>query len=588
MEYFDSKVSSTTSNESCCDNCRNGSSSKQLSDVYNEVDNDGNFDFTENALLFLRTMELTNRKSLAIAVLRGSGTKDTLRYVEHDLFAKGKLFPKEYWDLLVQQLQRNEYLQVKRLPPPFKSTVELSQKACDWMQNTPIKSLVLKVIPEMLKYMPRKRKHRPDMKTDVVVAGTSSSSSSKSIETIKCVDKSKDKDLENILIAIRSILAEHFDCPPFTIASNAAIEQMIKMKAKTIDEFKSTAFDGFSLAKIEKFAKYFIDGIVKFQNEEFDMEKLLKENPIEETSMTSTDQKLFNCILGDLSIEEIEIMLELDNKTIIDKMIQIIRSGKIITKKHLKNLINIKDEIINYVKTRITFSDYEKIKMNELSISLFTSNTNISENQFLLAMEYWNIRWHLNALNIIYYDKDQQTFENVNLLLKNNIIEKRNSQPSNSNVNSPSTAHITSLSLPDISKSNNIEDKKSSMVKLSSDTPKSTPSQLQMEESEHMDNTATNINLTEKKMAQKVIDNNNRSESIVDLKSNASKSMNNRKVVNIRVRPKSNVVYDSDSESNDSDGVVKNTQKRHLPVWLTECKHEKTTQSTKKKKKFNI
>lgn len=259
LEYFESHGNSSAANPKCCDNCIRGSSSQQLSKVYSSVDDEGNFDFTENASLFLQAMELASRSRLAIAVLRGSRSKDTASFDKSEIFGKGKLYPKEYWDLLIQQLQRNGFLQMKRLPPPYKSTIETTPLSHSWMRKAPAERLILRVIPEMYRYLPKKRRHYPEMKVDVVTAGVVTA-----IKTVKTADNSKDKQLEIILNAIRSALAESSDCQPFFVASNAAIQQMIDKKPRNIDAFKSSIFDGFSVAKTMKFAQAFVDGIAMF------------------------------------------------------------------------------------------------------------------------------------------------------------------------------------------------------------------------------------------------------------------------------------------------------------------------------------
>ena len=73
-----------------------------------------------------------------------------------------------------------------------------------------------------------------------------------------------DKHLEEILLGIRAVLAENSDVMPYLVATNLAIQQMVQKKPISAKEFKSYVIDGFSVAKMDKFASYFVNGIIKF------------------------------------------------------------------------------------------------------------------------------------------------------------------------------------------------------------------------------------------------------------------------------------------------------------------------------------
>lgn len=216
------------------------------------MDDDGNHDFTDHALLFLNALQLTEKTQLAVALLRGSKLKEISKFFSHEMFGKGKLHPKAYWDALIQQLQRNGYLQLKKMPPPFRSVRKISRMGYDWMDEAPGRKLILKVIPEMFDFMPKKKNYL----TNVNAAGSSTAAG--------VSNGDDDKMLEHILFSIRSAMAEHCDCAPFAIATNAAIHQMVEKKPVNKFDFKCALIDGFSLARITKFASSFIDAIVKY------------------------------------------------------------------------------------------------------------------------------------------------------------------------------------------------------------------------------------------------------------------------------------------------------------------------------------
>lgn len=278
MQYFGSDTSHIKPRTNCCDNCDSGSSRITLSDTYEGIDNDGNYDFTENAYLLLRSMEITSKVAVAISVLRGSEEKRAIEFKnEKEIYGAGKIWPKEYWSHLVDQLKSSDYITLKKLPLPYRPIQILSPKGIAWLRQKPKPRIILKVKPQMLQYLKKKKKV---IMINVLEPSASSKSPVKMQREVNKVQASpvaplesddyqnemelSDKHLGEILLGIRAVLAENSDCMPYLVATDKAIERMVEKKPVSIKEFKSYAIDGFSLAKIDKFAAFFVDGIIKF------------------------------------------------------------------------------------------------------------------------------------------------------------------------------------------------------------------------------------------------------------------------------------------------------------------------------------
>lgn len=245
--------------------------------MYEKIDDKGFYDFTENGYLLLKAMQITSKSSVAIPVLRGSGEKKAMEFKhEKEIFGAGKIWPKEYWNALIQQLKTNDYFTTKPMPQPYRPLLIISPKGYDWLRTPNRHRLFLKAIPEMFQFFVKKRKP---------AINNNSIPSTSSIEKIpvktldrELIEKAKieedssyklevemsDQHLEEILLGIRTVLAENSDCMPYLVASNTAIKQMVEKKPVSVKEFKAYMIDGFSVAKIEKFAALFIDGIIKF------------------------------------------------------------------------------------------------------------------------------------------------------------------------------------------------------------------------------------------------------------------------------------------------------------------------------------
>lgn len=277
MEYFGSDASHIRPRKNCCDNCDNGSSRFTLSDKYEGIDDDGNYDFTDNAYLLLKATKITNKVAVAITVLRGSSEKRALDFKNNkDVYGAGKIWSKEYWSHLVDQLREFEYITIKKLPLPYRPIQIVSPKGLAWLQTERRERLILKAKPEMYQYFKNKKpivhnnnwpgastSIKPILNAQVEVKNQTEFEPEEDDDYQMQAEKS-DKHLEEVLLGIRAVLAENSDCMPYLVASNIAIQQMVAKKPVSIKEFKHCVIDGFSIAKIDKFATYFINGVIKF------------------------------------------------------------------------------------------------------------------------------------------------------------------------------------------------------------------------------------------------------------------------------------------------------------------------------------
>lgn len=280
LEYFGSDTSTVQPRKNCCDNCDRGSSSIKLSDQYENLDDNGNYDFTTTAHLFLKALTITSKTSVAIGVLRGSAEQKAMKYKnDREVYGAGKIWSKEYWTTLIQQLKSNDYLTMKPLPPPYRSITIISQKGTNWLYSTKREPLIMKAIPEIYKFFVKKRYTSNQLNINVVPLEKTPTETTPIDEVLQVEEKRvievnnnylldngmNDTHLEEILMSVRKAMAQQNDCMPFSVASNMAITQMVTAKPVSIVEFKAHLIDGFSLAKIEKFATPFINAIVMFR-----------------------------------------------------------------------------------------------------------------------------------------------------------------------------------------------------------------------------------------------------------------------------------------------------------------------------------
>lgn len=262
LEYFQSETSTIFSRTDCCDNCRSGTSNICFTEIYEGVTADGKFDFTDDAILLLKATTLTKSASLASMLLYGSGDRKLESFKKNELFGKGKLKNKNYWTALAQQLKNDGLLNIIKMPPPYHHKLTVSTIGTEWLIRMPQQRLIVKAISEMHEFFRKKKGPVINKNLEALLVKPA---------TIPKILKNpveaaiNDKELEDVLLSVRTRLALDANCTPFVVASNSAIQDMVKTRPINVHEFKAAIIDGFSVAKIQKFALHFVRAINKFQ-----------------------------------------------------------------------------------------------------------------------------------------------------------------------------------------------------------------------------------------------------------------------------------------------------------------------------------
>ena len=85
----------------------------------------------------------------------------------------------------------------------------------------------------------------------------------KSVKSSKSNNFQMDEDLYEILKALRKKIADRNGKPPFTVFSNASLENMSALKPKTMNDFLEV--HGVGEFKAKQFGKIFMDEIIGFE-----------------------------------------------------------------------------------------------------------------------------------------------------------------------------------------------------------------------------------------------------------------------------------------------------------------------------------
>ncbi|XP_052863680.1 bifunctional 3'-5' exonuclease/ATP-dependent helicase WRN-like [Anopheles cruzii] len=255
----------------CCDNCTRGGVARDC-ERFEGIDSDGRYDFAADAELLLKAFEKFGGgtgSALPILLLRGSKSKKLHESnYNHPLYGRGRARDEEWWKSLVTLLEREGFLDKTQVTNHFNRfakicTTKISPTGRKWLdggggETTATRKLRLKPTAEMFKSL--KMVNSPSELQSgaicevVAPRGSQSSTMARPTQSSATVQQ----ELFQTLMKKRSELANAFECMPYMIASNTALQQMAAKKPLNLNEMKNAQLDGFSDAKLQKFGREFL------------------------------------------------------------------------------------------------------------------------------------------------------------------------------------------------------------------------------------------------------------------------------------------------------------------------------------------
>ncbi|XP_058056215.1 bifunctional 3'-5' exonuclease/ATP-dependent helicase WRN-like [Anopheles bellator] len=255
----------------CCDNCTRGGVAKDC-ERFEGIDSDGRYDFATDAELLLKAFEKFGGgtgSALPILLLRGSKSKKLHESnYNHPLYGKGKAHDEEWWKSLVTLLERAGFLDKTQVTNHFNRfakicTTKISPAGRKWLdgggETNATRKLLLKPTGEMFKSLKMVNPPaEPPSDTFCEVVAPRSGSQSSTMPRPTQSSATVQQELFQTLMKKRSELANAFECMPYMIASNTALQQMAAKKPLNLSEMKNAQLDGFSDAKLQKFGREFL------------------------------------------------------------------------------------------------------------------------------------------------------------------------------------------------------------------------------------------------------------------------------------------------------------------------------------------
>lgn len=349
--------------ENCCDNCRKKIEkakhqsyydSKNWSVLSDNKDTDEPTDYSKEAHdLFTAIMALGSRFGIMVPCqfLVGSNNQKVKPFTGYKEFGSGKYRKQDWWKAFAKSLIYEGYLNEKKVEGGFGCTIELSQKAHNWMNKSRgDKKTELKILPtaDMLNeeklrvsisVKPLIHRHIPDVTNTYLSKTISTASNVTATAPPKPVVDERllrlQNDLYTKLVLQRNELAQETGYTPHSIASNKVLLDMAKIRPSS----KPNLFklEDFAQAKIEKFGAVFLKIITSFCTEndlkmddfpQIDIEKTTEDLSQEIMSLTETQRTSYIMfVLQNKDLEEIASLRGIKTSTVVSHLCEAIKVG---------------------------------------------------------------------------------------------------------------------------------------------------------------------------------------------------------------------------------------------------------------------
>lgn len=440
MSYFGDN-SDINSGYDCCDNCSQKKSTP-LNQLYEGLDDNQMYDFTDDAFTFLSAVAAMNESfGIGVYVLFVKGSKSSKiagRFKRHASYGSGYKKSEDWWKAIANFLLMKNYLKKQaHTKGQFKYfLVVLDEQGRTFLrQANSGKKLIAQPPTDILKLL-RKKQHSSGW-TSVDGSGSSKTTKSPATHTItkkdillnyeikeiieqEPVNVTKDRlKLFRLLKNCRSKLAAENNCMPYMIASDFVLMEIAKQKPLDLQQLRNIQIEGLTEAIIDKFGSNLL-AIVRSNtsdnictNQETKQPKLsildiLHDHPLENSTITLVVATTYSSFKNGLSIDEIAAKRNLTSGTVLSHLIRAMKAGYPITMEQLgvnpKKRTTILQVINNLGK------NYSLVKPIRDACPL-----DVTYDEINVVCAYLEIRSHLNRLGIPYeeFEKISYTEEEI-------------------------------------------------------------------------------------------------------------------------------------------------------------------------------
>lgn len=401
ISHFDSNVAKVGGHKECCDNCRN----KILNPSSNLLESE-TMDFGEDIKMLLKAIQTTGDGKYGIntpvLLLRGSmSQKLPIRFHNTPVFGKGKNKSARYWQALGRQLIGENFLGEKPVPQGFGSTIYTTSTAKNWLQSTGEPTYIIKqpntdVLAEIkASLLPDKAEssNKESLYSSILPDKPLDKPWSENVGSLHelltytprsgICDSEKDNNyleeqLRSRITIIRRGLARDLDVPPYMVATNKNIQDMVKIRPSSLENLLK--IDGISLKLGQRFGNSFVKEIQQFCDEkklkldftddEFnaDSAKTAKEVSVlmrgdsYKSTLTSTQKETYDLHMQGMSVDGIAKQRSFVEDTIISHLGGALKMGYPINFSKLNITDDMIKQIVTVVRSKEIGSDIRRIR----------------------------------------------------------------------------------------------------------------------------------------------------------------------------------------------------------------------------------
>lgn len=250
LAYFGEDPRSIAPRPKCCDNCSLGLNAWRISDLYENVDDDGMYDFGRWARIMMTGIREAPRmeKFAVIRHIKRSFEENPFRYGANE---STKPY---FWEAVIWQLRNSGLLKTVYEPVPndtkYETMLKFTELGANWFESSKEnRKLKLKACGLMYAFFTKK--------------GVTPGNGQATARSFRFVcDNEK---LKRFLYEVRNVLAVANNVLPFQVMNDAAIEQLVQHKPNNINEFQMHPYDGFNADRLQKYAPTLLNAIVKYK-----------------------------------------------------------------------------------------------------------------------------------------------------------------------------------------------------------------------------------------------------------------------------------------------------------------------------------
>ncbi|XP_072379168.1 bifunctional 3'-5' exonuclease/ATP-dependent helicase WRN-like isoform X2 [Diabrotica undecimpunctata] len=422
LSYFEETMN-TSKRDRCCDNCSAPKRTINLEN-YEGLDTNGNFDFSEDARLFLSVIDNMPGYGINtyVKILVGKAEKKYEYLYDKPLWGCGKSKSNNWWTEIGRLLLKHKFLTNKKSANKFVVVYIISDTGKRFLNSTG--KLITAPTDTILECLTTKSSIW--IKKGDQVSSTQSTSSRQATpldQFSKQEVDTKTSEVYRLLVNKRTEIANSEGCMPYMVASTKALQEIAEAKPQTLRQLESLQIDGFTIAKYKKFGQLLLDVIPNMKKS---IKELLVKYPIPDVknSISNTINMSYLLYNAGKSLKEIAEERKFAISTIETHLTTAMKVGLPVK----LSTFGVDREL---AKTIINGILEANAGLTVLTPIKFACPESVTFGQIRALTTYLQIREHLNEKNALYEEDDDPEYYEMYILAKKQKEEQSQTEKLN-------------------------------------------------------------------------------------------------------------------------------------------------------------